>query len=276
MSKTAPTKKAAPAKKAASKAPATELQIVPSASAELINQKHHQNEMLASAARFRTIQQGLKIHVGQLKILKFIQGLEVNLVRGLHHELYGETRGGQEAKEVPLTPWIEEHLGVPERTARRYHAFFQLVTSSKPEAAKKLIGFWEKWKSAKLKPAPKPKALKPGAKPKKAQLALSPGAQITAGLSLTQEDLQDLLMTADSWGLHELFEVPMKDVTPDPEDPPPSGGDDSTVKVWLDFIKRSMNNEFLKLPKDKLEALQTTIKEMDQKIESVLNKKGVA
>lgn len=234
-------------------------------------------QMAAGANRFRVLHGMLKLSAVQFRLIKFLTGLEANLLSDLHRELYGETRGGGVAKDVPLMgTWVEEHLGITESTWRKMKAFFQGIISAHPDLAKKLIKGWETWKLAKIKAPAKPKALKPGAKPvkKKAQITAHPGAQIMAGVTLTEADFEELLLATDEWGIHELFEKPQRDVTPPPADPPPSGDGDGSIKFWLqDFQRRALNNEFLKLPKDKREALLTTTQEMVQKLSDSLKKK---
>lgn len=230
-------------------------------------------EMDSGAVRMKFLQLALRHGAGQMKLLKFLSGLECNLLQDLHRELHGETRGGGAAPDAPtLTTWIADKIGVTERTWRRYLNFFRSITSQHPALAKKLIAHWEKWKSAKLKPAPKPKALKAGAKPRKAQLAKAPDSQLLAGLTLTEDDLNDLVTSWDEWGLHELFEAPIKDVTPKTVTPPPNM--DARLKFWLeDFCKRALKDDYLTLPKDKREALLTTTQEMASKLADSLSKK---
>jgi hypothetical protein len=91
--------------------------------------------------------------------------------------------------------------------------------------------------------------------------------------NLAAKDMQELLNHADDWGLHELFEVPLKDVTEEPLEEPGATPDakERLAKFWLkDFSRRAMNNEFLKLRKQDREALLTTWEEATQKLKDSL------
>jgi hypothetical protein len=182
-----------------------------------------------------------------------------------------------------LETFLEERLGVTARTARRYKNHFLTCTQDKPELAEKLRKWWLKWKDdAALQLGPAEDQAKGKAKPGEAQMVTTGPTALALHevCNLAAKDVQDLLDHADDWGLHELFEVPVKDVTPpSPEDPQDGAGQDDPkqrlAKFWLkDFCRRALNNEFLKLRRQDKEALLTTFEEAVTKLKSSLDKGG--
>ncbi|MEG7685940.1 hypothetical protein, partial [Listeria monocytogenes] len=80
----------------------------------------------------------------------------------------------------------------------------------------KLRKWWLKWKDE-ATPQLTPAAPKKGKKVQSAALTTTggtPALQLQDVCNLAAKDVQQLLDQADDWGLHELFEVPLKDVTP--------------------------------------------------------------
>lgn len=249
-----------------------------------------QGEAAACVSRFRAFHEAAKGSVMALKLAKFFAGIEVQTLCDIHEETFGETRGGDQTKSkteggasVLLGPYLEEHLGVTDRTARKYKNHFLSCTQDKPELAEKLRKWWLKWKDeAALQLAPADVAPKKKGKGKKAETQLVTAAPSALALhevcNLAAKDVQELLDHADAWGLHELFEKPIKDVTPPTEEPQDDGEDDTKqrlAKFWLkDFSRRVMNNEFLKLRKQDREALKTTWEEAMGKLKDSLEPKG--
>jgi hypothetical protein len=228
-------------------------------------------EVTACAARFKRLQEALKQTVAGTKLLKYFLGLEVSNLCALHEELHGETRGGDvksaEAKiktEAPsvlkLEAFLEDHLGVTARTARKYRDFFEsLTTGTEHEATvKRLNSFWMGQREGLL-------ALPSTGDTKAATGGAALSLQSLGGIA--EKDLQTILDHADEWGLNELFAVPLKDVSTTVEAAEEGSASVQTnkhklAKFWLqDFSRRAMNNEFLKLPKREKEALLTTLEE---------------
>lgn len=229
-------------------------------------------EVTACVARFRALQGALKQSVLGTKLLKYFLGLEVKRLCALHGELHGEQRGGDvksddakiktDSLSVLVGPWLENQLGVTERSCYRYRNFFESLTTSNANEAtvKKLNAWWNDWQektTAQLLTDAKAK------KGKGSALALSD----SAAALLAESDLKTILDHPDEWGLHELFEEPLKDVTPQDDD---SAEDDDNaadrkhklIKFWCgDLLKRLGNNEFLRLPKPQLETLTTELEE---------------
>lgn len=242
--------------------------LTPARKAELLK------EASASAARFRSLHELIKIPTGQIKVMSQICGIEAAFLQDLHRELFGETRGGGVTKEAPrLGPWIEEQLDVTERTFRKHLNSYRAAAQARPELATKIVKAWQGWKDKKFKPAAiKPPKAGAKAKPTKANLTKAATTGIIAAGVLTAADLQELLTLADEWGLHELFEKPQRDVTEAP--PAPPSNKQQSFDFWLqDFTARVLKDDYLKLPKTHREALLTTTKEMAAKLEDSLKAK---
>lgn len=232
----------------------------------------------AAIARFRAFHEAARGSVISLKLAKYFAGIEVQTLADLHADTYGETRGTD--NEGPtLSQYLEDALGVTYRTAHRYRTHFLSCTQHAPQIADKLTAWWTKWKDS----SEAPQAIEAPAKPKgKGKAALATTAPQPQALTLhevcklTADDLQSLISHADEWGLNELFEAPLKDVTP-PTDPTPKASADQIerlAKFWLsDLSRRALNNEFLKLPKPQREALLTTLEEATDKLKHSLNGK---
>lgn len=265
--------------------PATQLTVVTAAADNF-------KELQDCVNRFHIFHEATKGSVMAMKLAKFFGGIEVQTLCDLHAEMYGETRGGDQRSEdaktkadkgavLKLCDFLEDKLGVTDRTARRYREHFLSCTEAKPELAAKLRKWWVKWKDQEiLQLAPATPAQGKGKTKGKASAQLATTKSQSLALQdvckLAAKDIKDLLEHADAWGLHELFEKPMKDVTPKEEPQPPSGDDDAKerlAKFWLkDFSRRAMNNEFLKLPKQQREALLATWEEATCKLKESLKK----
>lgn len=240
--------------------------------------------------RFRAFHEAAKGSVVALKLAKFFAGIEVQTLCDIHAETFGETRGKPSDDEkwtgvstISLGDFLEQQLGVTDRTARRYKNHFLTCTQDKPELAEKLRKWWLKWKDdAALQLGPAEDQAKGKAKPGETQMVTAGPTALALHevCNLAAKDVQDLLDHADDWGLHELFEVPVKDVTPpSPEDPQDGAGQDDPkqrlAKFWLkEFCRRALNNEFLKLRRQDKEALLTTFEEAVTKLKSSLDKGG--
>lgn len=272
--------------------PATKLVTV--AKTETITPSQQRaSEAAASVIRFQAFHGAAKGSAMALKLAKFFAGVEVQTLCDLHKEEHGETRGGDQKSDtaktkrtglsiLTLADFLEDALDVTDRTARRYRQFFESVTQEKPELAAKLRKWWLSWKekaALELAPGAAPKALGKGkgkGKGKGAQLVTTGPATMALheACGLAAKDVQALVEHADEFGLHELFERPLKNVTPDDEPPaPPPADKDALAKFWLkDFQRRAMNNEFLKLPKQSREALLATWEEATTKLKDSLKK----
>lgn len=254
---------------------------------------HLEGEAAACVSRFRAFHEAAKSSVMALKLAKFFAGIEVQTLSDIHEETFGETRGKPSEDEkrtgvstISLGDFLEQHLGVTDRTARRYRQHFQSVTQEKPELAEKLRKWWLKWKddAALQLTAAGVQTNKGKGKAGETQLVTTAPSALALHevCNLAAKDVQELLDHADAWGLHELFETPIKDVTPptneddDNDDDPPD--DDTKIrlaKFWLkEFSRRALNNEFLKLRKQDKEALLTTFEEAVTKLKSSLEPKG--
>lgn len=245
------------------------------------------DEAAACVSRFRIFHNVIKGSVLSQKLAKFFAGIEVQTLCDLHLEIHGETRGGDQTKSktegasVLLEPWLEERLNVTARTARKYKNHFLSCTQDHPELAGKLTKWWQGWKDqAALELAPADAAPKNGKGKPETQLVTTGGGSALAlheVCNLAAKDMQELLNQADEWGLHELFETPVKDVTEEPltEIPEPPDAKERLAKFWLhDFSRRALNNEFLKLRKQDREALLTTWEEATAKLKDSLGTKG--
>ena len=224
-------------------------------------------QLTAHIGRFKTFHGIVCRSALEMKLAKYFAGLEVNALVDLHREMHGETRGqfAEESKterpSVLLEPFLEQHLGVTARTARKYRGFFQSIGSESPEIADKLNDFWVRM----TLPAAS------GEASGETQLAVS-GVMS----KLPAETLHAICTHADEWGLHELFGVPERDVTP----PDPDEHDDSErkkaekaalMKFWTESIIRRLDNEELhRLPPASLEAVITKMETAMTKAREVL------
>lgn len=213
-------------------------------------------EVAACSARFKALHGLLKQTVMGTKLLKYFLGLEASRLYELHAELYGETRGGDHStgqngtRSVLLEDFLEDNLGVTARSARKYRSFFQdLTTGTEHEdTVKRLNTFWIGQRESML-------ALPSGTEKKKAGNNAALSLQ-TLG-TIAEKDLQTILDQPDEWGLHELFEIPLKDAGgDDPEDPEPPDNKNKLIKFWItDFGRRLTRKEYLRLPKAQRETL---------------------
>jgi hypothetical protein len=249
-----------------------------------------EGEAAACVSRFLAFHETVKGNVLAVKLAKFFGGIEVQTLCDLHAEIYGETRGGDQStgktdsESVLLETFLEERLGVTARTARRYKNHFLSCTQEKPELAEKLRKWWLKWKDDAALQLTASDAQTNKGKGKAGETQLVTAAPSALALhevcNLAAKDVQELLDHADAWGLSELFEKPIKDVTPPaPDETEDDEGRDTTkerlAKFWLqDFCRRALNNEFLKLRKQDKEALLTTFEEAVTKLKSSLEPKG--
>jgi hypothetical protein len=261
--------------------------------ADLANRKQAnlEGEAAACVSRFRAFHEAAKGSVVALKLAKFFAGIEVQTLCDIHAETFGETRGqfAEESKvdrgvHITLADYLEDQLGVTDRTARRYKNHFLSCTQDKPELAEKLRKWWLKWKDDAALQLTASDAQTNKGKGKAGETQLVTAAPSALALhevcNLAAKDVQELLDHADAWGLSELFEKPIKDVTPPaPDETEDDEGRDTTkerlAKFWLqDFCRRALNNEFLKLRKQDKEALLTTFEEAVTKLKSSLEPKG--
>jgi hypothetical protein len=250
-----------------------------------------EDEAAACVSRFHAFHEAAKGSVMALKLAKFFAGIEVQTLCDLHAEIHGETRGRPSGEEITaplstisLADFLEDQLGVTDRTARRYKNHFLSCTLEKPELAEKLRKWWLKWKDDAALQLTASDAQTNKGKGKAGETQLVTAAPSALALhevcNLAAKDVQELLDHADAWGLSELFEKPIKDVTPPaPENTEDDEGRDTTkerlAKFWLqDFCRRALNNEFLKLRKQDKEALLTTFEEAVTKLKSSLEPKG--
>lgn len=212
----------------------------------------------------------------EIKIAKYFAGLEVNALYDLHKELHGETRGGdhrateEESKTegpsvLKLEDFLEEHLHVTARTARKYRDHFLSIVSEAPKIAEKLNGTWK-------------------------QMALGEGQQVDAeSLSVTSlqsasilnaEAMQIICDHADEWGLNELFETPQRNVTPSEDDEDDHGQDKKAkraalLKFWTEaLVKRLDQDEMHRLPVPALEAVINKMEEATKKGRELLAAKA--
>lgn len=250
------------------------------------------SEAAACVSRFKAFHEAARGSVLALKLAKFFAGIEVQTLCDLHEEEHGKTQGQRSDLDLVTgvsrssqADYLEQHLNVTKRTAYRYRAHFLSCTQDRPELADKLRKWWLNWKSevtpqlfdSESNAAPK-------AKGKKGELITITPLQPLAlqeVCNLAAKDVQSLLDHADDWGLNELFEVPLKDVTPPTEEEIEVIQDnhkERLAKFWLkDFARRAGNNEFLKLRKQDKEALLVTWEEaLDKLRDSLKGKKGGA
>lgn len=237
---------------------------------------------------FNALQTGIKADALAMKLKMFYAGLLVNELTEHFRLEHGETRGGDQTKcktetdirfaPATLESFLEDALGVTARTCRNYRNFWEnCTTSTKHDKAVKALNLaWTNHLQTLQLSAP----VKTGkGKGKAAQpLALSlhePSKSFAA-------DVQELLIEADDLGLHELFEVPAKDVTPDDSEDPPEPADNKNklIKFWItDFGRRLTRKEYLRLPKPQREALAADWEQSLHELKDSLNpakKKGKA
>lgn len=245
---------------------------------------------LALVSTFTNLQDGIKGDALAMKVKMFFAGLLVNeLTEHFRHE-HGETRGGDqskskaEASSVLNTPtlesYLEDNFNVTARTCRNYRNFWENCTvSTKHEKAVKALNLaWTNHLQTLQLEAPK-KAGKGKGQGKSAQpLALT----LHQPSKSFAEDVQELLLEADDLGLHELFELPVKDVTPDDDDdlPEPPDNKNKLIKFWItDFGRRLTRKEYMRLPKAQRETLATDWEQALLELKESLNttkKKGKA
>lgn len=223
----------------------------------------------AIISTFNTLQNGIKGDALAMKVKMFFAGLLVKELSEIFRAEVGETRGGDRKSDTSkikgdtdvtfddtsLKNYLEEAFGVTYRTCNRYLNFWERTTNSDKhaQAVAALNKVWSHHVESLRLEGPKK-----GGKPTQT-LALQEAGMTLAG------DVQELLSEADDLGLHELFELPIKDVTPEPEEETPETAADKKqklIKFWCgDLMKRLGNNEFLRLPKPQLETLTTELEE---------------
>jgi hypothetical protein len=239
-------------------------------------------EVLACSARFKALHGLLKQTVMGTKLLKYFLGLEASRLYELHAELYGETRGGDQTgkqngtRSVLLETFLEDSLGVTARSARKYRDFFQNITTGTEheDTVKRLNGFWIGQRETMLS--------LPSSTGKKGSGGSAALSLQTLG-TIAEKDLQTILEQPDEWGLHELFEVPLKDVSPaeDDDTPEPPDNKGKLIKFWLgDFARRLTRKEYMRLPKAQRETLATDLElalhELKDSLAAGTKKKGKA
>ncbi|MCF7785593.1 MAG: hypothetical protein K9N47_05690 [Prosthecobacter sp.] len=222
---------------------------------------------LALVSTFTNLQDGIKGDALSMKIKMFFAGLLVNeLTEHFRHE-HGETRGRPEnngavsvIKRPTLESYLEDNFNVSARTCRRYESFWENCTvSTKHEKAVKALNLaWTNHLQTLQLEAPK-KAGKGKGQGKASQPLTLTLHQPSKSFA---EDVQELLLEADDLGLHELFEIPLKDAGSDEDDtdPEPANNKDKLIKFWAgDFSRRLSRREYMKLPKAQRETLATDL-----------------
>lgn len=183
---------------------------------------------------------GAALHsAAHLKIAKYLAGLEVAALAEACEAAPGR-KSGDAAPTFETV--VEEALNVSARTARRYRAFFEHITTNAPAVADALNTLWRKFSGeGKGKALALPDAEKAG--------ALASGA-------LSAAQLLELCHAADEMGISELFEAPMKDAGGE------DGGEDGKgasrkaakerlLRFWgRDVMAAIERREFLRLPKE--------------------------
>jgi hypothetical protein len=205
----------------------------------------------------------------------YFAGLLVHELTEWHRENIGETRGGDHTESksntmlLLLKPWLEEQLGVTYMTCRRYQNFFLTIaeTTHHTSAVKALNTWWEEHKPTLALPAT--------GTTKKA--ATSQALTLQVNCNLIASDMQALLEEADTLGLHELFERPAKDVTPEVIKQTKSKSDERQLHLALQFwgpqgeaIRRLARKDYLHLPDPEREALVTTLEETIEELKETL------
>jgi hypothetical protein len=205
-------------------------------------------------ARFEHFHRAICSGALELKLMQYYAGLEVSTLYELHQSIHGETRGGAGDKSAPtLESFIEDNLNVTSRTARKYRGLFLSIVAEAPAISDQLNIVWARV----------------AIDHRSAQDDGSHAITLPPSISLLNAAaLQEVCKHADEWALHELFEVPLKDAggTPDDqsqnEDNSKAAAKARVLKFWLtDFTRRSLQNEFLKLPRAQKEAVLTTLEE---------------
>jgi hypothetical protein len=225
-----------------------------------------QTAVTECAARFHQFHGAACRGALEIKLLQYFAGLEVSRLYDLHLEIYGETRGGDHAKDAPtLERFVEESLNVTARTARKYRGLFQSVAADQPAIADKLNGTWHKLTLA---------------APASAESGGSSALTLPSASTFDADTLHAICKHADEWQLHELFDIPTKDAGGVSVDELDAASDKHAAKMriakfWLtDFTRRALNNEYLKLPRAQKEALLTTLEETTQALKASLQTKG--
>jgi hypothetical protein len=248
--------------------------------------KTRELEVSAAIARFAVFHGALRGTGAMMKLARYFAGLEVQTLRGLFHDLYGETRGGTGEADITLGEWLEDKLQVTERTARRHLDFFQGIAMHRPEIADKLNAWWTKNRAGCLEasatPAKASKAKKPtkkAAAAASAALVLMPAPALQSLCIEAAAILQDLLMHEDETDIHGFFELPMKNAGGDETNTAPPEAPSKKHKLvmwWTDFQRRAISKEWAKLPKGELETLKLTVDEMHAELSDILAKKTAA
>ena len=211
------------------------------------------------AARFHAWQGFAKQGATALKLAQYFAGLEVHELYALHHELHGETRGG-DGTAMTLSEFIEHHLTVTDRTARKYRNWF-LSVSAPAENAKLVKRLNDWWKDHQTAPLPENATKARDAKP------------LPAIPAVDQADFQAILAAPDEWGLSELFEAPAK-AAKEPEENAAQAPKNSIVHYWINqFIPRLSKRDFLQLPKATRERLATEMETAVTEIRGTLKKR---
>lgn len=243
------------------------------------------------ATAFHAVHTGIKGDALAMKLKMFFAGLLVNELKEIHFETFGETRGrpseeekGKAVSTISVNGFLESHLHVTARTCRNYHAFWQSVTQSTLHAgAVQALNKWwvEHRPSIAALSGPTEKPGKGKAKADSLTDTTTQSAFISLrGGSIVAKDLEALLEEADTLGLHELFERPTKDVTPDVVEKLEEKQKDKQLELALQFWgpqsplqKRLMKKEYLHLPPQIREALATTLEEALHEIKDTLRAK---
>lgn len=237
---------------------------------------------------FATLQDGIKGDALAMKVKMFFAGLLVKELTDVFRSTIGETRGGGNAQGKTDTPsvlledYLEDCFNVTARTCRRYRDFWEnCTTSTKHEKAVKALNLvWTNHLQTLQIEAPK----KPGKGKGKAKASQALTLSLHSPSKSFAEDVQELLTEADDLGLHELFEVPMKNVGPTGEDETdtsePADNKGKLIKFWLgDFARRLTRKEYMRLPKPQRETLATEMEQALHELKDSLatsKKKGKA
>jgi hypothetical protein len=232
-------------------------------------------ELTTLTTAFHAIHNGIKGDALALKIKMYFAGLLVNELTAWHRENIGETRGGDQTESksntmlLLLKPWLEEQLGVTYMTCRRYQNFFLSIaeTTHHTTAVEALNEWWAQHKPTLALPAT--------GSTKKA--ATSQALTLQVNCNLIASDMQALLEEADTLGLHELFERPAKDVTPEEVTKHEDKSKDRQLELALSYwgpqgqvIKAINRKAYLHLPKPEREALANTLEEALEELKDTL------
>ena len=243
------------------------------------------------SAAFQAVQNGIKGDALSMKLKMFFAGLLVNELREIHFEMFGETRGrpseeerGKSISTISVNDWLESHLGVTARTCRNYFNLWLSITQSTlhADAVQRLNNWWTDHRpslqtlteSVEKAGKGKPKADSKSLTPTHAAFGTLAAAGIIAG------DLTALLEEADTLGLHELFERPTKDVTPEEVTKHQDKSQDRQLELALSYwgpqgqvIKAINRKAYLHLPKAEREALANTLQEALEEINQTLRRR---